>query len=91
MQKIAAKMKKMAAILREKLRQNDAAKLRENCEKIAQNMRENCAYVITISKNVVFKDFCVGNTLRYNEVIGTAMFWHKIKAWCFVLCVLGES
>jgi len=32
-------------------------------------MRENCAYVATIYKKTVFKDFCVGNT---------AMFWHKI-------------
>jgi len=74
---------KIAATLRQKLRQK--------CGKIAQNMRENCAYVVTIYKKNVFRVFfCIGNTLRYKEVVGTAMFWHKIKARRFVLCVLGE-
>jgi len=42
-------------------------------------------YVVIIYKNI-FKDFCVRNTVRYKEVAGMAMFWHKIKA----RCLLGE-
>ena len=67
--------------------------MRQIAAKIPQNSTEyaceNRAYVVTIYKNV-FKDFCIGNTVRYKEVVGTAMFWHIIKAQCFVLCVLGE-
>jgi len=70
-------------ILREKLRQS-TAKSRKNCETNAQDMREN-----NLQKNV-FKDFCLVNTVRYKEVVDTAMFWHQIKTRCFVLCVLGE-
>jgi len=48
------------------------------------------AYVVTIYKKNVFRDFCIGNTVWYTDVVGTARFWHKIKASHFVLCVLGE-
>jgi len=42
-----------------------------------------------LGKNV-FKDFRIGNTVRYKQDVGIAMFWHKIKSWRFVLCVLSE-
>jgi len=58
------------------MRQNEA-KLRKIAGKNAQNVRENCAYVVTIYKKNVFKNFCVGNTVRYKEVIGIAMFRHE--------------
>ena len=83
---LGKKCRNTAAILREQLRQ----KMQKNYGKKSQNMCENCTYVVAIYKKIVFRDFCVRNTGRYKEVVGTAIFWHKIKARCFVLCVLGE-
>jgi len=83
---LGKKCRNTAAILREQLRQ----KMQKNYGKKSQNMCENCTYVVAIYKKIVFRDFCIRNTGRYKEVVGTAIFWHKIKARCFVLCVLGE-